>query len=79
MSQAIEEISHFRKCLGNSGNALAIEEFPELPRHLQKFQAFPEMPRQLQKFLIFCALFDTLTILGKNKTSTSSKFKTNLS
>jgi hypothetical protein len=30
-----------------------IEEFLELTRHLQKYQAFPEMPRQLRKFLIF--------------------------
>jgi hypothetical protein len=50
MSQAIEEIRHFRKSLGISGNAQAIEEFPQLPRQLQKLQAFPEMPRQLKKF-----------------------------
>jgi len=32
MSQGIEEIRHFQKCQ-------AIEEFPQLPRHLQKTQA----------------------------------------
>jgi hypothetical protein len=45
MSQAIEEIRHFRKSLGISGNAKAVEEFPELPRQLGKTQAFPEIPR----------------------------------
>ena len=35
MSQGIEEISHFRKSQGSSRNAEAIEEIPELPRHLQ--------------------------------------------
>jgi hypothetical protein len=32
MLQGIEEIRHFRKSLGISGNASAIEEIPELPR-----------------------------------------------
>ena len=49
MSQGIEEIRHFQKFLGILGNAKAIEEFPVLPRHLQKLQAFPKTPRQLQK------------------------------
>jgi len=53
MSQAFAEIRHFWKCLGNSRNAYAIEEFPQLPRHLRKIQAFLEMPRQLRKFVIF--------------------------
>jgi hypothetical protein len=53
MSQAIAEITHFRKWLGISGNAESIEEIPELPSHLQKYQAFPEMPSQLRKCLIF--------------------------
>jgi len=35
---------------GISGNALAIEGYPELPRQWGKTQAFPEMPRQLGKF-----------------------------
>jgi hypothetical protein len=30
----------------------AIEEIPELPSHLQKYQAFPEMPRQFTKVQI---------------------------
>jgi len=50
MSQAIVEIRHFRKSLGISRNAQAIEEFPQLSRQLQKHKAFPEMPRQLGKF-----------------------------
>ncbi len=44
---------------GISGNAQAIEEFPELPRHLQKSQAFPEMTRHLQKFLWFFVAYFT--------------------
>ncbi len=53
MSQGIEGIRHFQKCLGSSGNAFAIEGFPVLPRQLWEFQAFPEMPRQLGEFLNF--------------------------
>jgi len=40
--QAFAEIRHFRKPLGISGNAKAVEEIPELPRQLRKTQAFPE-------------------------------------
>ena len=65
MSQGIEEIRHFRKCLGISRNAWAIEEFLELPRHLQKLQAFPEMPRQLGKFMSFLNLISYTINSGK--------------
>jgi hypothetical protein len=41
--QTFEEIRHF-------WILKAIEDIPELPRHLQKYQAFPEMPRQLRNF-----------------------------
>jgi hypothetical protein len=54
---------------GISGNALAIEEFPELPRHLQKHQAFPEMPGQLRKFLIFNQFFKVVPNSGKQQMS----------
>jgi len=53
MSQGIPGIRHFRKCLGISGNAEAIEGFPVLPRQLWEFQAFLKMPRELGKFFIF--------------------------
>jgi len=43
MSQGIEGIRHFRKSLDISRNALAIEGFLELPRHLWEFQAFGEI------------------------------------
>jgi len=45
MLQGIEGIRHFRKSLGISGNAYAIEGLPVLPRQLCEFQAFPEMPK----------------------------------
>jgi len=61
MSQGIEGIRHFRKSLGISGNAEAIEGFPVLPRQLWEFQAFLEMPRQLKEFLNF---FYKPSILG---------------
>jgi len=44
----------------------AIEEFPQLPRQLQKHQAFPEMPRQLRKFK-----FNNIQVLE----TTSKKFR----
>ena len=65
MSQGIAEIRHFRKSLGISGNAQAIEEILELPRHLQKLQAFPEIPRQLGKFMSFSLLFSYTPKSGK--------------
>jgi len=34
MSQGIEEIRHFRKSLGISGNASVIEEIVEFPRQI---------------------------------------------
>jgi hypothetical protein len=40
MSQAIEGIRHFWKCLVISGNASAIAGIPVLPRQLWEFQAF---------------------------------------
>jgi hypothetical protein len=66
MLQAIEEIRHFQKSLGISGNALAIEEFLQLPRQLQKLQAFPEMPRQLGKCK-FNNILGNITIFLKIK------------
>jgi len=48
LSQGIAEIRHFRKSLGISGNAWAIEKNPVLPRQLRKTQAFPESPLQLK-------------------------------
>ena len=65
MLQGIEEIRHFWKSLGISRNAWAIEEFPQLPRHLQKLQAFLEMPRQLRKYLIFSYLIQEVPNSGK--------------
>jgi len=50
---------------GISGNALAVEGFLELPRHLWEFQAFPEMPRQLGKF----SFFYKPSILGNCRTT----------
>ena len=71
MLQGLEEIRHFRKSLGISGNAQAVEEFTQLPRHLQKLQAFPEMPRHLGKLMIFSYFFKKYQKLGK---ITKSKF-----
>jgi hypothetical protein len=55
ISQAFAEIRHFRKCLVISGNDWAIEEFPELPRHLQKYQAFAEV---FVYFVIYFTYFE---------------------
>ena len=73
VSQGFEEIRHFRKSLGISGNAQAVGEILELPRQLQKLQAFPEMPRQLWKFYVETGFFkeksfvffQMLKIMGK--------------
>ncbi len=47
MSQGIEEIRHFRKCLGN----------------WEKTIAFPEMPRAIEEFVVFSYLFKKTSIL----------------
>jgi len=53
---------------GISGNAQAIEEFPQLPRQLQKHQAFPEMPRQLGKLIhLFSEYFFNLLETAKHQ------------
>jgi hypothetical protein len=54
MSQAIEGIRHFRKCLVISGNDSAIAGIPVLPRQLWELQAFLDMLIQLGKFCSFC-------------------------
>ncbi len=76
MSQAIAEISHFRKCLVISGNDQAIAGIPVLPRQLWELQAFPEMPRQLGEFNYFCLFkFNKFEIPGNSTAYKATKFK----
>ncbi len=51
MSQAFAEIRHFQKCLVISGKDYAIEEFSELPRHLQTLFVFFVMYAEVVTFV----------------------------